>query len=790
MDNYSLKRWKIAGILATLVIVLAIPYYWIRESTRAPAGPAERSSIAAGFVGSDACRDCHRAEYDKWSGSHHRWAMATATEQSVLGDFGDAVFDHFGVRSRFYRKEGKFFVHTQGPEGKIDEFEITHTFGWFPLQQYLVPFAGGRMQCLPIAWDVKKKKWYHLYPDAPLDPKDWLYWTNNGQNWNGMCAECHSTDLKKNYDFRADTYDTTWSEISVGCEACHGPGSAHVDWAKLPEMGRPQVTNAALAVKTKGLTAREQIELCAPCHSRRMSLDDNIHRHDDFLDYGIPQLLTEGLYFADGQILDEVYVYGSFMQSKMYARDVRCSDCHDVHSIRRVMEGNDLCLQCHRTAVYDGKNHHFHKKKEEAGEPIRSKDGSILFEVGTGALCEQCHMPGRTYMGIDYRPDHSFRIPRPDLTLTLSTPNACDRCHVDKPAQWSVDAMAKWYGQTGRPHYGEILSAGRRSMPEAVDQLRRLSEDRLYPAIVRATALSLLAQYDPKATADRFVRALSDEEALVRETAVRRLPESDPARRLALLSPLLYDPVRGVRIEAAARLAGVPESVMRPDVRNQFQTALVEYRSAMERTADFAPSRHNLGNLAANLGDHGEAAMHYQKALEIDDRFYPAKVNLAMLYNRQGKNDAAERLLREVTAEHPELYEIKYSLGLLLAEKNRYEEAVIHLGDASAGLPQRSRIHYNLGLLLQKLRRDAEAESALKKALSVEPENPDYLYALAVFYLERRQWENARQTAETLRAVRPDLPAGRELLEVIERNQLQSRRRRDQIGRNENLMLS
>ena len=770
MSSDPLKPWKIAGILATLIIVVLIPYDWVQESGRPPSETPPSAADMAGFVGSESCRDCHRAEYDKWSGSHHRWAMATATEESVLGDFGDAVFEHFGLRSRFYRKDGKFFVHTQGPDGTMGAFEITHTFGWFPLQQYLVPFPGGRMQCLPIAWDVGKKKWYHLYPDAPLDPQDWLYWTNNGQNWNGMCAECHSTDLQKNYDFRADTYRTTWSEISVGCEACHGPGSTHVDWAKLPEMGRPQVENAALTVKTRSLTSREQIELCAPCHSRRMSLDDNIHRHADFLDYGIPQLLSEGMYFADGQILDEVYVYGSFMQSKMYARDVRCSDCHDVHSIRRVKEGNDLCLQCHRAAVYDGKNHHFHKKNGEAGEPIRSTDGSILFAVGTGAQCEQCHMPGRTYMGIDYRPDHSFRIPRPDLTLTLSTPNACDRCHVDKPTQWSADAAARWYGQTGRPHYGEILSAGRRPAPEAVDQLVRLSEDRLYPAIVRATALSLLAQYDPKATAGRFVRALSDEEALVRETAVRRLPEPDPARRLALLSPLLYDPVRGVRIEAAARLAGVPESVMRPDVRKQFQAALAEYRSAMERTADFAPSRHNLGNLAASLANTGEAVMHYQKAVEIDDRFYPAKVNLAMLYNRLGKKDDAERLLREVTEEHPELYEIKYSLGLLLAEKKRYEAAAIYLGDASAGLPQRSRIHYNLALLLQKLRRDAEAESALKKALSVQPEDPDYLYALAVFYIERGKWENARQAAEKLRSVHPELPAGRELLEIIERS--------------------
>ncbi|HSO19429.1 MAG TPA: multiheme c-type cytochrome, partial [Desulfosarcina sp.] len=464
-------RWTITGIIATLVIVVIIPVYHFRQQASPPSPTGDSQGAAAAFVGSEACRDCHKAEYDKWSDSHHRWAMAPADERTVRGDFDDAVFIHFGRTTRFYRRDGRYFVHTQGVDGQPGEFPITHTFGWYPLQQYLIPFPGGRLQCLPVAWDVVEQRWYHLYPDEPVNPGDWLYWTNNGQNWNGMCAECHATDLKKNYDLASDAYATTWSEISVGCEACHGPGSAHVAWSQLPEMGRPALENYGLSVRTRGLTSRQQIDLCAPCHSRRMSLDDNIHRHADFLDYGIPQLLTEGLYFADGQILDEVYVYGSFMQSKMYARDVRCSDCHDVHSIRRIKDGNDLCLQCHRAAIYDRREHHFHNRRGEPGEPIRSASGEVLFEVGSGAQCEACHMPGRRYMGIDYRPDHSFRLPRPDLTLTLGTPNACDRCHVDKTTQWSVDAMGKWYGKTRRPHYGEVLDAGRRHRPEAAEAL-------------------------------------------------------------------------------------------------------------------------------------------------------------------------------------------------------------------------------------------------------------------------------------------------------------------------------
>ncbi len=311
----------------------------------------------------------------------------------------------------FIEKTAGFLSIPGDRGGKMGDFEITHTFGWYPLQQYLVPFPGGRLQCLPIAWNVEERKWYHLYPKALMDSNDWLYWTNAGQNWNGMCAECHSTNLKKNYDLKTDTYRTTWSDIDVGCESCHGPGSNHVEWAEMPDMARPRAENFKLTMKTSGISSSKLVELCAPCHSRRAALGDYTHTEPDLLDSLLPSLLTENLYFADGQILEEVYVYGSFTQSKMYHRDVRCNDCHEVHSLKLVKAGNDLCFQCHRAHEYDTKAHHFHKKKGEKGKPIRSSEGKVLFHVGTGAECVQCHMPGRNYMGIDYRPDHSFRIP-------------------------------------------------------------------------------------------------------------------------------------------------------------------------------------------------------------------------------------------------------------------------------------------------------------------------------------------------------------------------------------------
>jgi predicted CXXCH cytochrome family protein len=764
-----MKSWKITGLIATIIIILSIPIYLLKMKYITPPSDGTQEQFMGSFVGSRKCMDCHKKEYDRWQDSHHDHAMDVANDKNVLGDFNNAQFEIHGFTSRFYRKEGKFFVYTQGPGGQMGEFEITHTFGWYPLQQYLVPFQGGRMQCLPIAWDVKEKKWYHLNPDAPVDPKDWLYWTNAGQNWNGMCAECHSTNLKKNYNIKSDTYQTTWSEIDVGCEACHGPGSLHMEWAELPDMARPQAENYALIVKTSGLRSRELVELCAPCHSRRAILGDYTHAEPDLLDSMLPSLLMPELYFPDGQILEEVYVYGSFTQSKMYHRDVRCSDCHDVHSAKLIKEGNDLCFQCHRADQYDSKEHHFHKKKGEEGEPVRSSDGRLLFDIGSGAECVQCHMPGRTYMGIDYRPDHSFRIPRPDLTLHIGAPNACNRCHMDKNAQWSEEYITKWYGPGRKRHYGTIVETGRSGLSEAGKDLTRLAVDPLYPVIVRATALSLLNAFLGEETTRAYEMALMDDEALIRRTAVESLNVLDTTQLVKLLSPLLYDPVKAVRIEAASKLAGEPSRHLDAKQKKIFQSALKEFVASMEYSGDFAFGRYNLGNLYVALNKPEDAILNYRAAIKIDDLLYPPKINLAMLYNRLGDNEKAEGLLREVVNTHPELFDIAYSLGLLLVEQGNYQDAEQYLKKAADGMPERARVHYNLGLLLQRLKRDTEAEAALKRAYEIDMNHFDYLYALTDFYLKRNNFYKAKQYAEQMVAKHPDREIGNRLLRFIER---------------------
>ncbi len=769
-------RWKKIALWGTVIVVLSFPLALLRYALRPSPAPYEEKAT---YVGGDKCIECHQKEYRDWHGSDHDRAMAPATIESVEGDFNNVTFvDSKGDSSRFYRKDSAFYVHTRGPGGRYGDFRIAYTFGVHPLQQYLVPFEGGRLQCLPIAWDTQRKCWYSLpdsiYKDEDLTPDNWLYWTNNGQNWNGMCADCHSTNLKKGYDPVKHTYHTTWTDIDVNCEACHGPGSEHIKWANLPAGDRPGGENAWLTVNTSDMNTVDEVKLCARCHARRSVLGDFTpdDYHRDMLDYMVPQLLNEPHYFADGQILDEDYVWGSFTQSYMYQEHVRvkCSDCHNVHSGETILpvDDNQLCLQCHRADVYDTYRHTFHKKKGEAGRPLLLEGGHKKVEVGEGAKCVNCHMPGRYYMGVDFRRDHSLRIPRPDLSLRYGTPNACTMCHTDKSDRWAERYIEKWYGQSRRHHYGEVLARGRHSDPAALDSLILLSQDILFPVIVRATALTLL-QNDPiQKSFDALVKAFSDPEALLREAAVRSLPNLDPTAFRQALQPMLLDPVKAVRMQAAFRLSAFPKRQIEARYQEAFDKAIQEYRQAMLYMGDFASSRHNLGILYTNLGQTDNAIRNYEEALRIDNLFYPARINLALLYNQKGENDKAEEMLRKTLAQEPGFAEGYYYLGLLLAEKKDYQGALHYLLEAARRMPDYPRVRYNISLLYQQMQKPDKAWEYLRQCLEKEPRNYDYLYAAATFFLQRGEKEKARRYARRLKECYPSSDAGDRLLQVID----------------------
>ena len=735
-------------------------------------GPRQSRGIDASrvvYVADADCAACHRPEFDAWTGSHHDLAMQVATPETVLGDFDDAAFTHHGVTSRFFRRGDRFFVNTEGPDGAPADFGLTHTLGVEPLQQYLAPFPGGRLQSLPIAWDNARNQWFHLYPDERIEPDDPLHWTGRYQTWNLQCAACHSTDLRKGYNVEADSYDTTWAEIDVGCQACHGPGGRHVALAR-EAVGEGDAAPAGgwglVAPFSAGAPAAE-LEACAPCHSRREQLTPVAAHGGPLLDDYLPARLAEGLYHPDGQILDEVYVYGSFVQSRMHAAGVRCSDCHDPHRLTLRADGNAVCTQCHRERPadrfpslapgrFDTPAHHHH----EPGSP--------------GAQCVNCHMPDRTYMVVDPRRDHGFRVPRPDLSAALGTPNACTGCHDDRDDAWAADAVAVWSDAPPPPHFAPAFAAGRAGDRAAEPALAVLAADRGQPAIVRATALELLRPRGRAGVAAARA-ALDDPDPLVRATAAGGLDALGPPARRAALDPLLSDPIRAVRLEAARALAEAWAGDPTPTPGDPLASAAAEYLDAQAAVADMAPARLGLGVVRERQGARDRAEAEYRAALALDPRFTPARFNLANLLNAQGRNPEAETVLRRGIDHDPGEPELHYSLGLLLAEEDRLDQAVESL--ARAAVPTaRARVHYNYGLALQQAGRLDEAEAALREARRRDDRDPDVVLALARLLMDQQRWAEAEELAGALVRLVPGAPGPQRLLNEIRIRERRSRR--------------
>ncbi len=735
---------------------------------RLPAGLlaalAACTSHAADYVGGEVCRGCHAAEYSAWQGSPHDLAMQTASEATVLGDFDNASVTHFGVTTSFYRKDGRYMVRTEGPDGKLHDYEISYTFGAVPLQQYLIKFPGGRMQALSLAWDSRPEaqggqRWFHLYPDEQISHDDELHWTRLRQNWNSMCAECHATHLEKNYDPVARTFATTWSEIDVSCEACHGPGSDHVAWAGRKPGWEKLDAGKGLAIaldERKGIqwkidaasgkpvrsetrSSVREIGMCARCHARRSPISTGYVHGEPLLDHYLPQLLEAGMYYPDGQIEDEVYVYGSFVQSRMYHAGVTCSDCHEPHSSALRVAGNGVCLQCHQAEKYDQPGHHFHKQES------------------AGASCAECHMPPRTYMVVDPRHDHSMRIPRPDLSLKLGTPNACNNCHKDKDAGWADTQVRNWYGAApqGFQRFAQGLYDARHDAASAGTTLAALIRDTETPDIARATALAAIGPYLGAATIDVLPLALSDPDPGVRAAAVGLLEQTPLNVRVRLAFPMLDDPVRAVRIETARVLASIPAGELSTQQQASLDAALQEYVTAQQASAERPEAQTNLGNLYAMQGKEEQAVAAYNTAIDLDPAYVPAYVNLADLYRAVGKEVDSDKVLRRAAVIVPENAAIHYALGLSLVRQQRTGEGLEELREAVTMSPEDAHYVYVYAVALNSTGKPEQAILVLQGAYNQHPNDRDILGALAAFHRDMGNEDAARVYAGKLRALAP-----------------------------------
>lgn len=714
------------------------------------------------YVGSGNCAGCHQKAYDSWTDSHHGWAWRLPTADNILGDFSDVTFEHQGVQSRFFQRDGRYLVETNDASGQPTTYEIAGTVGITPLQQYLVEFDDGRLQALDIVWDTEQKRWYHLYPEQELAGDPGLHWTGPYRNWNSRCVSCHVTGFTKGYQPRENRYESQWSEMGVGCEACHGPGEAHIAWAEKPGLESlktyTKVDDAGLTVSFEGANAAE---VCAGCHSRRESLDaDTPPPGSPFDENYRLTLLREGLYHADGQIEDEVYVYGSFLQSKMHTRGVSCGDCHQPHSAELVFDDiNAVCTQCHnpegrkdyptlKAASYVSPVHHRHRFGSEATQ------------------CVNCHMPETTYMGVDPRRDHSFRVPRPDLTLKLDTPNACNGCHTDQTAEWAQQQVEGWFpqGHHLRPHYGEVLHAGRKGLTkESVQDLINLALRDHEPAIVRASALELLAPVASPPVVGQVVPLLEDPSPLVR-SATLGLFHSAPARaRAENAGPLVEDSVRSVRIAAAQRILDIPTNHLSPEDQAVVKKAIGEYGESLSAQADFPEVQLNLSRYAERLGNRRMAGRALQAAVTLDPKLAEAWLRLAQQQVDAGRFQEARATLKKALAEVAEgqgaLHQL---LGRVLLQLKDESGALVAFEKAFYALPEELEVRVEYASLLANLGEHRQSLGLLERAQEAvqeaAPIDPQVLYLRAYNYLQLGERQKAWEVGRKLADHHPDNP--------------------------------
>lgn len=747
--------------LVLLVAIGAAASIWLRANRKQAANEAASAPSAQQFAGAQACAKCHTAEYDAWKSSHHAMAMQTASATSVLGNFENATFTYGAITSTFFTRDGKYWVRTDAADGTLKDFEIKYTFGFDPLQQYLIEMPGGRLQALSISWDSRPKsaggqRWFHLYPGDGVDHNDELHWTKHQQNWNFMCADCHSTNLRKGYDAAVDRFQTSWSELNVSCEACHGPGSAHSATPKAVKMPvqlterknvRWDIEPATHAPRRSvPRTTSREIEACAPCHARREQIADGYTAGAPFEDFYVPSFLMPGLYHGDGQQRDEVYIYASFLQSKMAHKGVTCSDCHDPHSQRLRVPGNGLCAQCHAPAKFDNPTHHFH--------PVTS----------TGAACVACHMPETTYMVVDPRRDHSIRVPRPDRTVSMGVPNACGDCHRDRSAQWAVDQIRTRSQKrpAGFQTFAEAFHGAESSDRGASQALVGIAADTSLPAMVRASALARLAANPTREAVDAAARHVADPDPSVRRAAASVFESLAPDSR-APVTALLRDARRSVRLQAAWVLAPAARTLAGTPDEQAFQRAAEEFIAARRFAADRPEDRTTLGTFFLHLGRREEAAAQFRGALRLWPRYTPARVNLSDLQREDGNEDEAQRTLRQGLALAPGDAMLHHALGLSLARSGRQREAVTELKRA-ADLSQDARLTYTYAVALHSSGNVEGAIAVLEKARLRHPRDRDLLFALAAFHRDAGRIPKALDYANQLQHFHPDDPEARALV--------------------------
>ncbi|WP_202261890.1 MULTISPECIES: multiheme c-type cytochrome [unclassified Alteromonas] len=683
--------------------------------------------VHASQINDARCTICHEYEVKNWEASDHGKAMDYANSSTVLGDFDGVVAQHFSQTAHFLTQDNNYFVSLE-ENNTTTQYQVVYVFGHYPLQQYLVETKQGEFQVLPFAWDSRSKleggqRWYANYQED-IGINDRLHWKQPMQNWNGMCADCHSTGLKRNFDVDSRSFSSHFDTIDVSCASCHGNMADHYpshDSESSEVNSSKEHSHSSLSpseqqaigqwlLKKGDKIAKWQklengkytpakrdnsfMDTCFGCHSLRSPLTDGINPEHHFLDQFTPSLLISPLYFADGQIKEEVYVYGSFLQSRMYEAGVNCIDCHNPHTMKLKVEGNGLCLQCHSAQAYEGEKHTKHPSDSEASQ------------------CVNCHMPTRTYMGVDARRDHSFSIPTPHVSEQTGAPNACLNCHKNDN-NWVSKQLNRWYGRDSTLNSDEEkYIAFMHGEGMSKNEVLRLAHAKTLPVIKRATVVTMLPSRI-ETLSDKDLRPfIRNKEPLLRLAAAQAGRALPTGERLKSFKGLLNDKYKSVRVAAVNNLIGLGIDSA------AFQKALDELNASNAINQWRGEGNLNQSLVEYQLGNAQEAEALLKQGIEVDPFFEANYINLAELYRSQNKAKLEKQTLEDAVKAVPTSDIVYYSLGMLNIRQQNKPAAVELFKKASELAPTNTQNWYIYALALDNIGKTHRAITVLKEGLS------------------------------------------------------------------------
>ncbi|MBJ2138413.1 HEAT repeat domain-containing protein [Paraglaciecola chathamensis] len=752
------------------------------------------------YIGAQACQSCHQSEYDQWQHSDHFKAMQTANKDTVLGDFNDIEVNSHDIATRFFVEDGQYKLTTTNKQNKVQTFDVPYTFGFYPLQQYLVDVGEGKLQAFNIAWDSRSKeeggqRWFHLQPIEKITPEHPFFWQRHFQNWNSRCADCHTTDLKRNFEPKSNTFATQFSEANVACESCHGPAGQHIKLAKKGELSAqdsgfsqtlPALKNFSFSpnnpiAHADGKPNNSEINVCARCHSLRTPLTQpfaNIEQrykqrykdthdktaanskknyqdtHDKtavnskknyqdthgksnhnphakqpqqrFVDDNRLEWIRAPFYHANGSINEEVFVAGSFMQSKMQHAGVTCSNCHNAHTGKVKIQGNGLCLQCHQAETFNSPEHHHHTPQTE------------------GAMCVNCHMPEKTYMGVDDRRDHSFLIPDLSFNGDSSEPQTCLACHDKEDDHWRQKSQKVWGSNTNSNVWQATRQQVQDGAPEGLEQAIAFIQNPANSRLRQASLLADLSQYRSQQGVDIALENLESDSALLRRAAVESLEILSPQARWQVLSQKLNEPSKSVRFEMARLLTDSIGQLSRSD-KAKLLPLLNEYREMLEMNADSPITQLAIGNLNTQLGDLAGAEQAYLTAYKIEPSYIPVLIQISEFYRQQGQDEKGAGYLSKALKVEPNNAQANHALGLFKIRQKQYGQALSNLKIAAHSDEAMPSFAYIYAVALEQQDRIKLAIRELEKAHQRWPRDGDVMSALISYLRKTGQNDKAQQ---------------------------------------------